>query len=224
MNSPKLPNISAISETSRGKLSALLDLKTPIGKTSLRELLSSTHVFMQGYRPGGIAALGFGSDEVAEISPGSIYVSLSAYGSDGPWMQRRGFDSLVQSAMGFNDAEGMAAQSASPKAFPVQILDHATGLLMAFGAQMALLRQQNEGGSWNVRVSLAQTGHWLRGLGRVPGGLEVQKADFNEYLERSDSGFGVLEAVPHSAQFSETPAKWVRPSVPPGTNPAQWPT
>lgn len=69
-----------------------------------------------------------------------MYVSLSAYGDSGPWAGRRGFDSLVQTATGFNHAEAQAAGQEAPKAMPVQILDHASGYLMAFGALAALAR------------------------------------------------------------------------------------
>ena len=106
-----------------------------------------------------------------EISPGIVYVSLSAYGHAGPWAERRGFNSLVQTATGFNHAEGQAAGIDGPKELPAQMLDHATGYLMAFGAMMARARQSREGGSWHVRVSLAQTGRWLWNLGRVADGL-----------------------------------------------------
>ena len=95
------------------------------------------------------------------MRPGIVYVSLSAYGHLGPWGNKRGFDSLVQTATGFNHAEGDAFGGA-PRALPMQILDFASGFLMALGAQAALLRQAREGGSWHVRVSLARTGLWLR--------------------------------------------------------------
>ncbi len=58
---------------------------------------------------------------------------------------------------------------ASRKPLPAQVLDHATGYLLAFAVMAALVRRAEEGGSWHVRVSLAQTGHWLRQLGRIDG-------------------------------------------------------
>ena len=109
--------------------------------------------------------------EAARLRPGIVYVSLCAYGHEGPWANRRGFDSLVQNANGINHAEAEAAGAAQPKPLPCQAIDHASGYLMAFGAMTALARRVTEGGSWHVRVSLAQTGHWIRGLGRVPDGL-----------------------------------------------------
>jgi len=223
LNSPNLPNINAIAETSRGKLSVLADLETASGRITLGNLLRSAHVFVQGYRPGALDAQGFGPEDVARLRPGIVYVSLSAYGHVGPWARRRGFDSLVQTASGFNHAEAQAAGQEAPRPLPVQILDYASGYLMAFGAQAALARQATEGGSWHVRVSLAQTARWLRSLPRVPNGLACVMPPLEDYLEESVSGFGKLAAVRHAVRFSATPAKWSRPSVPPGTNSTVWP-
>jgi len=223
VNSPHLPNIESIIDTSRGKLSAHVDLRTDSGRDTLRRLADDAHVFVQGYRPGGLGALGFSPEAVAERRPGIVYVSLTAYGTQGPWAPRRGFDSLVQTAMGFNHAEGEAAGDGKPRPLPMQILDQATGYLIAFGAAAALCRQQQEGGSWHVQVSLAQTGRWLRGLGRVPDGPRAARPDRTPFLEVSDSGFGRLEAVRHSAQLADRPAGWTRPSMPPGSHPPAWP-
>ncbi|MDD5333933.1 MAG: CoA transferase [Rhodoferax sp.] len=223
INSPHLPNIEAIADTSRGKLSAHADLRSGQGRAALERLLGQAHVFVQGYRPGGLAALGYGAEEIARLRPGIVYVSLSAYGTQGPWAERRGFDSLVQTAMGFNHAEGEAAGDGVPRPMPMQILDEATGYLLAFGAAAALWRQQREGGSWQVQVALAQTGQWLRRLGRVTGGLAAARPDLAPYLETSPSGFGALCAVRHSAQLARTPARWQRPSMPPGSSAAVWP-
>ena len=222
VNAPHLPNIEAIADTSRGKRSAHVDLRTAGGREAMDALLRQAHVFIQGYRPGGLQALGYGPVEVAARRPGIVYVSLSAYGPEGPWAARRGFDSLVQTAMGFNHAEGEAAGDGKPRPLPMQILDEATGYLMAMAAASALRRQRSEGGSWHVQVSLAQTGHWLRALGRVENGLGSAIPDKAPWLESSDSGFGKLVAVTHSARLSRTPASWARPSMPPGTHPPAW--
>ncbi len=223
VNAPHLPNIEAIADTSRGKLSALADLREPAGRAGLRAMLREAHVFVQGYRPGALAQLGFAPSDVAAVRPGIVMVSLSAYGEAGPWAGRRGFDSLVQAATGFNHAESLAAGAAQPKALPVQVLDMASGFLIAFGAQAALWRQQTEGGSWLVRVSLARTAQWLHELGRVANGFDAPAPDFSGLLETTPSGFGDLSAFPHAAEFSVTPARWSRPSMPPGSHPLAWP-
>lgn len=153
-------------------------------------------------------------------------MTLSAYGHAGPWAERRGFDSLVQTTTGFNHAEGQATGVDGPKELPAQMLDHATGYFMAFGAMMAKARQAREGGSWHVRVSLAQTGRWLWNLGRVAGGLSAEdlKADtVAPYMEALASGFGTLSSVRHAAALPKTPARWSRPAVPLGSHPPEFP-
>ena len=222
VNSPGLPNIVAIADTSRGKRSAHVDLGTAPGRETLRALLRDAHVLQQGYRPGAIEALGFGPAALAELRPGIVCVTLSAYGEVGPWAARRGFDSLVQTASGFNLAEARAAGEAVPRALPMQILDFASGFLMAFGALAALHRQATEGGSWQVRVSLAATGRWLRGLGRLGDGLSTPRPDFEDLLESMDSGFGRLVAVRHAATLDGVPVAWARAAVPPGTDAPAW--
>ncbi|ROZ76484.1 CoA transferase [Ramlibacter sp. WS9] len=222
VNAPHLPNIEAVADTSRGKRSAHADLRTPEGQAAMDGLLDQAHVFVQGYRPGGLNALGYGPLDVAARRPGIVYVSLSAYGSAGPWADRRGFDSLVQTAMGFNHAEGVGAGDGQPRALPMQILDEATGYLIAMGAAAALHRQQREGGSWHVQVALAQTGQWLRGLGPVDGGPAAVKPDRSPYVEKSPSGWGELAGFRHSAQLARTPARWERASMPPGSHPPRW--
>src|SRR5436853_2806775 len=215
VSGPDLPAIPWLTiDTGRGKLATFIELKSEQGRGTLRDLLAQADIFSQGYRPRAIASFGFSPEEAARISPGIVYVSLSAYGHAGPWSERRGFDSLVQTTTGFNHAEGQAAGIDGPKELPAHMLDHASGHLMAFGAMMAKARQSREGGSWHVRVSLAQTGRWLWNLGRVADGFKTEdlKADaVRPFLEEVPSGFGPLQSVSHSAALSKTPAFWARP-------------
>jgi len=211
-------------DTGRGKLSATIDLRQSSGRETLAQLVRQADVFVQGYRPGAVAAHGFSAEEVARLRPGIIYASLSAYGHEGPWAYRRGFDSLVQTASGLNLAEAEAFGSPEPRALPAQALDHATGYLLAFAIMAALQRRAEQGGSWHVRVSLAQTGYWLRQLGRIDG-VHCRDPGFDDVRDRlqdAPSGFGVLTAVRHAAEMSETPPHWARPSVPLGTHAPGW--
>jgi crotonobetainyl-CoA:carnitine CoA-transferase CaiB-like acyl-CoA transferase len=231
ISGPDLPSIPWLSiDNGRGKLTGFVELKSEQGRDVLRGLLAQADVFSQGYRPASIAALGFSPEDAARINPGIVYVSLSAYGHAGPstspWAGRRGFDSLVQTSTGFNHAEGQAAGVDGPKELPAQMLDHATGYMMAFGAMMAKARQSREGGSWHVRVSLAQTGRWLWNLGRVANGFtaeDLKGETVQPFIEEVPSGFGPLRSVRHSARFSKTPAFWDRPAMPLGSHPPEWP-
>ena len=214
-----------VMDSGRGKLSTFIDLRETNGRDTLADLVRNADIFVQGYRPGAVKGNGFGPDELARLRPGIVYVSLCAYGHEGPWANRRGFDSLVQNANGINDAEAETAGVEQPKPLPCQALDHAAGYLMAFGAMTALARRATQGGSWHVRVSLAQTGHWMRALGRIdglacpdPGADAVQ-----DRLEENDSGFGRLTTVRHAATMSEKPPRWARPAVRLGTHQPRWP-
>ena len=227
ISGPDLPAIPWLSiDNGRGKLSSFVELKSEQGRAAMRELLAEADIFSQGYRPRALATLGFAPDDAARINPGIVYVTLSAYGHAGPWAERRGFDSLVQTSTGFNHAEGQAAGVDGPKELPAQMLDHATGYFMAFGAMMAKARQAREGGSWHVRVSLAQTGRWLWNLGRLAEGLKTP--DFpgdavKPFIEELASGYGALHSTKPSAILSKTPAFWARPSMPLGSHPPRWP-
>src|SRR5262245_46357073 len=221
---PGLPNLDI--DMGRGKLSAHLDLRSFEERERLGSLLREAHIFVQGYRPGAFASLGFSPEACADMRPGIIAVTLSAYGHEGPWAERRGFDSLVQNACGINWAEAEALGVGPPKELPAQALDHASGYLMALGAMVALQRKMQEGGSWLVRVSLAQTAHWLAQLGRLQSGFDCPEptaAEIKSMLDAMDTPFGRLTFIRHAAQLSETPACWSRPPVPLGTHAPVWP-
>ncbi|WP_321911246.1 CoA transferase [Burkholderia cepacia] len=226
VNGPHLPNIAPlVIDNGRGKRSTWIDLRDDAGVDTLHALARDADVFLQSYRPGALAARGFGPLALAARRPGIVCVSISAYGHAGPWAQRRGFDSLVQSASGIAWQEQQAAHANAPRHLPCQALDHATGYLAAFGAMIALARRAREGGSWHVRLSLAQTGHWLQSFGIVPDGLQAPdfaRADVRDRIERIASPFGMLDAVRPAERLSVTPPSLARPSVPPGTDDARW--
>jgi crotonobetainyl-CoA:carnitine CoA-transferase CaiB-like acyl-CoA transferase len=227
ITAPHLPGFANLDiDMGRGKLSAQLDLRSTEEQERLRTLVREAHIFVQAYRPGALASLGFSPEACADLRPGIIAVTLSAYGREGPWAGRRGFDSLVQNASGINWAEAEAQGVPPPKELPAQALDHASGYLMAFGAMMALSRKMQEGGSWLVRVSLAQAAHWLCQLGRLQGGFdchEPTKDEITSMLDSMDTPFGRLAFIQHAAQLSETPARWSRPPAALGTHAPVWP-
>lgn len=214
-------------DVGRGKLQAGLDLRTDSARETLRGLIRDADIFTQGYRPGSLAGRGFSPEAVAAVKPGIIYVSLSAYGHYGPWAGKRGFDSLVQTATGINQAEADAFGTPDkPMPLPCQALDHASGYLLALGALAGLLRRADEGGSWLVRVSLAGTGHWLRGLGRLQDGFNAPDpgfADVADLIEETDSGFGRIAALRHAGQIAGASPHWARPAMPLGSAAPVWP-
>jgi crotonobetainyl-CoA:carnitine CoA-transferase CaiB-like acyl-CoA transferase len=223
---PHLPSIEPlVMETGLGKRACALDLRGAPGRQAFDALLREADVLVQGYRPGGLDALGMDAAAAAQKRPGLIYVSLCAYGHAGPWAARRGFDSLVQTASGFNHAEAQAGGGSAPAPLPAQALDRATGYLMAYAVMAALMRRSREGGSWHVRLSLAQTGHWLRHLGRIEAGLQMAMPGFDDIAgltEQHASGFGMLTTVAHAARMSGTPVRWDLPAMPLGSHAPAW--
>jgi hypothetical protein len=207
-----------------GKRSTHLDLEQPGDRETLRALAREADVFSQGYRPGALARHGFAPDDLARIRPGIVCLSLCAYSHVGPWRERRGFETLIQTVSGMADEHGRSVGSDGPRHLPAQVVDHGTGYLAAFGTLMALARRAREGGSYLVRVSLAQTGWWVDSLGRVDGTATPDQtlADVDDLLTECDSPFGRLRHVVPPARLSETPCAWARPSVPTGTHAPTW--
>jgi crotonobetainyl-CoA:carnitine CoA-transferase CaiB-like acyl-CoA transferase len=222
-----LPNSGPLDiETGAGKLSAFLDLREPAGAERMRALVREGDIFVNAYRPGALAAHGFGPEALAALRPGIVYVTLSAWGHQGPWAARRGFDTVVQAV------NGMAARSAvdgRPAQLPVAAIDYISGNVMAFGAMVALARRATEGGSWAVRVSLAAIGHWIGSgglvdpavFGRAP--AELPQAALDGLLRRVEASMGTVHYVPWVGRMAETPSGTLLPPLPLGSSEPRWP-
>ncbi|EPT02104.1 hypothetical protein FOMPIDRAFT_1160610 [Fomitopsis schrenkii] len=235
VTSPKLPALPFLdADTSRGKRATQLDLTSAADRDTLHTLVEGADVFLQAYRPGGLSDKGFGPAHAARARPGIVYASLTAYGWEGPWKDWRGFDSLVQTASGFNIAEGEACaafagngSTPTPRVLPMQALDHAAGYLLAFGINAALCKTITEGGSWEVRVSLAAVGNWIRSLGRIdpavafgqgqplpppsappPDELRPLSITCNRVIETANeaTASNIMTCISHAAKLSSTPA------------------
>ena len=227
-----LPNLGYQEyDTAHGKLSAHLDLREKQDLDTLRGLIREADVFSQGYRPGSLGRRGLSPEELAQLRPGIVYLSLSAFSHVGPWASRRGFDTVVQTVSGITSRQGemFPGDAPGPQFYPVSAIDYLTGYLMAFGALVALARRVREGGSWLVRISLAQTGHWLVGGGQVPDAelkdvpKEFTPKELEQWTMTSDTPVGRLHHLAPVVRLSETPPRWALPSVPLGHNEPMWP-
>ena len=227
-----LPNIGYQEyDTGHGKLSANLDLRDNSDLETLHGLIRDTDIFSQGYRPGTLGDRGLSPESLAKIRPGIIYISLSAFSHLGPWSSRRGFDTVVQTVSGITDRQGhlFPGPETGPQFYPVSAIDYLTGYLMAFGGLVALARRAREGGSWLVRISLAQTGRWLVDQGQVPetelNGVpsEFSDSEIKQWSTSSETPIGKLGHLSPVLELSETRAHWARPSVPLGYNDPTWP-
>jgi len=226
-----LPNIGYQEyDTGHGKLNAQLDLRDDNQRETLRGLVRQTDVFSQGYRPGTLGGRGLSPEELAELRPGIVYISLCAFGHEGPWASRRGFDTVVQTVSGITSRQGDLFPGAAPgpQFYPVSAIDYLTGYLMAFGGMVALNKRVHEGGSWLVRISLAQVGRWLVSQGEIPESqlknipAEFTPEEITAWSTVSDTPTGKLGHLGPVIGLSETPPRWARPSVPLGYHDPVW--
>lgn len=226
ISGPHLPDSGAFElDTGIGKRAAHLDLRDAQDAATLRGLAGSADVFSQSYRPGTLAGRGFAPEDLAKLRPGIVCVSLSAWGGTGPWRDRRGFDTIVQTVSGMALASG---DGAKPKYLPVSAIDYVSGYLMALGTMAALARRAAEGGSWLVRVSLARTGRWITDQGQVDAAAlhdvpeELAEEEMARLTMETESPLGRIRHLRPVAVLSETPTRWTRPPVPLGHDRPAW--
>ena len=212
-------------DTGIGKLCTHIDLRNPAEAETMRGLVRECDVFSQSYRPGALARHGLSPEALAQLRPGIVYVTLSAWGREGPWSGRRGYDTVVQSANGM----AWKPNNERPAFLPYSAQDYIAGYVLAFGAMVALARRVREGGSWLVRASLAGAGHWIRQHGLLEPSeyahlpAELPADELRSLVTEHESPIGRITHLAPVVQMSETPARWARPSVPRGYHSPVWP-
>ena len=138
---------------------------------------------------------------------------------------------MIQSVSGiaYRQGEMFPGAEPGPQFYPVSAIDFLTGYLMAFGTMVALARRAREGGSWLVRISLAQTGRWLVSRGQVPEAQlknvpkDFTAAEIESWSLTSNTPDGQLRHIGPVISLSETPPRWARPTVPLGHHKPEWP-
>ncbi|KAH8901227.1 hypothetical protein GQ53DRAFT_707521 [Thozetella sp. PMI_491] len=231
VTSPNLPDIPGIDrEFGRGKRTVSLDINNSEDKQRLLDLLADCDVFIQGFRPGSLAAYGLSAEELTLRNPSIICANMSAFGPNGPWAKRRGFDSLVQTCSGMNVSEAEHRdQGEAARPTCCQALDHAGGYLLATGIMAAVHKRAAYGGAWSVDASLAGAMKYLRSLGQYPGVTGFDCQDYErpedvpaEYLETRDTGFGRMTSVRHGATIEGCEVGWEIMPKPLGSDTPEW--
>jgi crotonobetainyl-CoA:carnitine CoA-transferase CaiB-like acyl-CoA transferase len=206
-----------------GKRSALLDAGTREGLVRLHELLDGADVLVHGYRPHALDRFGLDPGSLAERHPGLVVVSLAAWGSSGPWGDRRGFDSIVQAACGIAMAESL--DGSDPGKMPCQLLDHGTGYLCAAAVLDALGKQAGQGGTHFRELSLARTAHWLLGQPRaqaVTAATDPADGDIDHVLTVVSSAEGSFTVVKPPGVLDGFRLGWRRPLTSYGSDRPEW--
>ncbi|MFJ2772986.1 CoA transferase [Streptomyces sp. NPDC087300] len=208
---PGLPELAdQHTDTGFGKRSVTLGLGDRADRRVFEDLLSTADVVVTGYRPGALDRFGLSPRELAARRPGLVVAQLSAWGAQGPWARRRGFDSLVQVATGIAAVEGGPDE---PGALPAQALDHGTGYLLAAAVLRTVTEQAAQGGTGYVRLSLARTAAWLMSLGAAQSGGRSAEAPEGPapWLAERDSPLGRLRYALPPVSFTDGPVNWSRP-------------
>lgn len=227
IGSPKLADlVSAQADTGAGKRRAFLDFGTAAGLGAMRSLVDGADIFSQSFRSESLSRYGLNPHGVSARRPGIIYVTTNAYGDFGPWREKRGFDDNVQAAVGIMDLHYGIDDPLDPDRVAMAMNDYNTGYWGAYGILEALRRRATEGGSWHVRVSLAQTAHWIMRSGkslRPQDGMsnESLRSLFDSYSETANSGYGVLNRLRFPIRFDAEDIRW-GDTVPPGTHRPTW--
>lgn len=217
---PAMPElIDQYIDTGFGKRSATADFADPAQREKLAALLEHADVLVMGYRPGALEKFGLDPHALRERYRSLVIVTLDAWGDDGRWGDRRGFDSLVQAAVGIAQRYGRPEPDAGwrPGALPVQALDHSTGYGVAAAVLALLARRATAGAGW-AHMSLARTAHLLLDL---PAG-DGDRRELEVPREETESPFGHLSfAAPpvfadgHRIGYRGAPGPY-------GSDPLEW--
>lgn len=147
-------------DVNRGKRSILLDLKTDAGRAVFLKLLDTADVVVENYRKGSLAKLGLDYESLRQHKPDLIYASLNAYGYDGPWSERPGWEQLAQATSGIQVRRG--GRDDAPLLMPYPVNDYGTGMMGAFAVALALHHRNRTGQGQSVDSGLALTAALLQ--------------------------------------------------------------
>ncbi|CAN5702185.1 CaiB/BaiF CoA-transferase family protein [soil metagenome] len=192
----------------RSKESIALDVKSERGHQVLHELADKADVIVQNLGPGAAARLGLSAEDIRARDPGKIVVSVTGWGSTGPWADRKAYDLLVQCETGLVSLTGTPDEVAK---VGVSIADVAAGMYAFSGILAALYRRQATGEGATIEVSLfealaewvGQPAHFTAGAGRQPGRFGAQHATIAPYgpFEAGDA-HTVLIAIQNEPEWS----------------------
>ena len=223
-NLPQTPE--HVRDTSHGKRSCFLDLKIAEDATRFADLARTADVIIDGYRPGALSSLGFGVERFAALRPGIIYLSVSCFGSGGPFATRAGWEQIAQSVTGVCLTQGEAIGADQPKLVPAPMCDYNTGYLAAYGAMLALARRASEGGSWKVTASLCQSAMFIQRQGLLhefANAPEVlSQAELGGCYVSADTCYGALKTLGPALHMSETAPHWSRTTPLLGGDNPEW--
>ncbi|KAL2164624.1 hypothetical protein VTH06DRAFT_3841 [Thermothelomyces fergusii] len=179
---PHLPDVPFFQlDVNAGKRAVHLDLRPscPADRAAFAALLADADVLIDGYRPGALARLGYGPDQLGRLARargrGFVYVAEDCFGGadlaperGAEWAARPGWQQIADCVTGVAWAQGAFMGLAEPVVPPFPMSDYGTGALGSAAALAGLYRRAAEGGSWVCRTSLVQYDVFLLRLGLLP--------------------------------------------------------
>ena len=181
IDDPSRPyNIPGNTDVNRGKRSIQINLKTPEGLEVFYKLLETTDIVVENNRKSSLSRLGISFEQMKARKPDIIHASLNAFGYDGPWSERPGWEQLAQATAGIQVRRG--GRDGTPKLLPYPMNDYGTGLMGAYAVALAVHERNRTGQGQTVNSGLALTA----GLLQSPYFL-----DYEGYERNEPEGLGV---------------------------------
>ena len=137
----------------RGKKSITLNMREERAREVVRRLAPSCDVVLENYRPGVMERWGLGYDDLRQLKPDIILASASAWGRNGPWAERGGYDHAAQAFSGVMSEQG-GGSAKTPQALIGGFADSIGAMMLAFGISTALVARERTGLGQHVDVSL----------------------------------------------------------------------
>lgn len=193
--------------TGRNKRSIAVDMKSAEGKALVHRLIEGADVVMENFRPGAMARLGFGADDLLARHPRLVYAAATGFGATGPYADRPGQDLLLQAMSGLAAHTGRA--DGPPVPVGSVVIDQHAAALYVMGIVTALFRRERTGKGGRVDVSLLQAAidlqgesitAWLNGAPRTsprgPGGVAAWFSAGGYGIHRATDGFVAVSMAP----------------------------
>ncbi|OFZ73405.1 MAG: hypothetical protein A2W04_09520 [Betaproteobacteria bacterium RBG_16_64_9] len=136
-----------------GKRSVKLNLQSEAGRAVLRKLLERADVLVENYRPGVLARLGFGPDEIRKTYPRLIHCSITGFGATGPYSGRPAFDTIGLALSGIGASQW---NPEDPQIMGPTVSDYVTGMYACYGILSALHERNRTGLGRRVEANLLE--------------------------------------------------------------------
>ena len=181
----------------RNKRSLIVDLKKPEGAALIKQLVASSHVVLESFRPGVMDRLGIGYEALRAVNPKIVFASVSAYGQTGPWRDKPGVDGIVQAVSGL--MSNIGDENSPPMKVLVPAVDMVTGFLTSSTVMAALRIVEATGLGQHLDMSLYNSA------------IMFQQSAIASYLSSGEKPIRIGTAAPYSAPNEAYPTKdgWI---------------